>query len=130
VALDEIDGQPPVVRQAFRSNLAGFMLLPKLGAVTPPSGGPGDTVTVQVQPAVAATQEKVLLLGDFAVPAVPVSAGSPPANSIDFVLPAAPDAVIPAGAYLLRVRIDGAESRLNFDPVTKEYTGPDYTVTA
>lgn len=130
VALDEIKGQPPVVRQAFRSNLAGFMLLPKLGAVTPPSAGPGDTVTVQVQPAVPPTQEKVLLLGDFAVPAVPVSAGSPPTNSIDFVLPAAPAAVIPAGAYLLRVRIDGAESRLTFDPVTKEYTGPDYTVTA
>jgi len=129
VMLTEVAGQPPVQRQAFRSNSAGFLLLPKLGAITPPGATAGGTITVNVQPKVLATQEKFLLLGDKAVAADPVPAGSPPSNTINFTLPAAPATVIPAGPYFVRVRIDGAESRLIFNPVTQQYTGPNYTVT-
>jgi hypothetical protein len=78
---------------------------------------------------VLATQEKILLLGDYAVPAVPVVFNSPPSDSIDFTLPKSPDPQIPPGNYFLRVRIDGAESRLTYDPATETYTGPPYTVT-
>jgi hypothetical protein len=129
VMLTEVAGQPPVQRQAFRSNSAGFLLLPKLGAVTPPGATAGGTITVNVQPKVLATQEQFLLLGDNAVAADPVPAGSPPSNTINFTLPSASATVIPPGAYFVRVRIDGAESRLTFNPVTQEYTGPNYTVT-
>ena len=116
-------------RTGFRSNLVGFQLLPALGAVTPPSAKAGDTITVNLQPAVTATQEKILLLGDFAVPGVPVPFNSPPSTSIQFILPEAPAPAIPTGTYFLRVRIDGAESRLTFNPTTEVYTGPLYTVT-
>ena len=129
VMLTEVKGQPPVQRTAFRSNMVGFQLLPALGAVTPPSATAGDAITVKVQPAVIATQEKVLLLGDHAVPAVAVAFDSPPSNSIQFTLPKAPQPVIPPGNYFLRVRIDGAESRLTYNPATEAYTGPPYTVT-
>src|SRR5579859_2235536 len=129
VMLNEVDGQPPVQRPAFRSNQVGFLLLPKLGAVTPPTATAGDTITINVQPAVIATQDKILLLGDNAVPAIPVAFNSAPSNSIQFKLPVAPDPVILPGSYFLRVRIDGAESRLTFNNVTREYTGPNYIVT-
>ena len=129
VMLDEVPGQPPVQRQAFRSNSAGFLLLPKLGAITPPGATAGGKITVNVQPQVFATQEKFLLLGDNAVAADPVPAGSPPSSTIHFTLPAAPATVIPPGPYFVRIRIDGAESRLTFNPVTQAYTGPNYTVT-
>lgn len=129
VLLNEVKGQPPVQRQAFRSNLAGFVLLPKVGTVTPPSASAGGVITVQVQPAVGATQEKILLLGDIAVPAIPVDPSSAPSTTVQFRLPSAPAPVVLPGAYLLRIRIDGAESRLTFNTVTKEYNGPNYNVT-
>lgn len=129
VVLTEVQGQPPVRRTAFKSNVAGFMLLPKLGTVTPPTATAGGTITVHVTPAVEPTQEKILLLGDNAVPALPVPFNSPASNTIQFQLPKAPDPVIPPGSYFLRVRIDGAESRLTFDTTTQQYTGPLYTVT-
>lgn len=128
VMLTVVDNQPPVQRGAFRSNVVGFQMLPKLGVVAPPTATAGHAITVNVTPAVAATQEKILLLGDNAVPAdPPVSFDSPPSNSIQFTLPKTP--AIPAGSYFLRVRIDGAESRLTFNNVTQQYTGPNYTVT-
>ncbi len=129
VMLAEVDGQPAVQRHAFTSNRVGFLLLGKLGAVAPPTATAGGTITVTVQPAVTAAQEKILLLGDNAVPAVPVPFASPPSNNIQFKLPQAPDPVIPAGSYFLRLRIDGAETRLTFNNVTQQYTGPNYTVT-
>jgi hypothetical protein len=127
--LAEVKGQPPVQRTAFRSNVVGFQLLPTLGVVSPLSATAGGTITVNVQPAVVSTQEKTLLLGDFAVPAVNVPFASPPSNTIQFTLPQPPDPVIPPGNYFLRVRIDGAESRLKYNPTTEAYTGPPYTVT-
>jgi len=127
--LPVVPGQPPAQRQAFRSNSAGFLLLPKLGSLTPPGATAGGKIAANVQPVVYPTQESFLLLGDNAVPADPVPFNSPPSSTIRFTLPKAPDPEIPAGSYFARVRIDGAESRLTFNPVTQEYTGPKYTVT-
>jgi hypothetical protein len=129
VMLTVVDGQPPVKRGGFRSNAVGFLLLPTLGTVTPPSATAGDTITVAVQPAVTATQERILLLGDHAVAGIPVPFDTPPSTTVQFQLPKAPEPVIPPGSYLLRARIDGAESRLTFDNTTKQYTGPKFTVT-
>jgi hypothetical protein len=129
VKLTEVTGQPPVQLTAFRSNMVGFQLLPTVGAVSPPSATAGGTITVNVTPAVLPTQEKLLLLGDFAVPAVAVAFNSPPSNTIQFKLPKAPDPEILPGLYFLRVQIDGAQSRLTYNAVTEAYTGPTYTVT-
>jgi hypothetical protein len=45
-----------------------------------------------------------------------------------FVLPTGV-AAIPAGTYFVRVRVDGAESRLASNATTGEYTGPTYVIT-
>jgi hypothetical protein len=125
-----VDKQPPEKHSGFHSNAVGFMLLPKLVDVQPqPSAAAGDTVKVTVSPAVSPEQQKFLLLGDHVVPALPMAFNSPPSKVIDFRLPKAPDPVIPAGTYFVRVRIDGAETRLSVDLVTKKLTGPTYQIT-
>jgi hypothetical protein len=82
---------------------------------------------VTVDPPAGARQEKVLLLGDFAVSAEPVPVNDPPSATVQFRLPAGA-ARIPAGSYLARIRIDGAESRLTVNPVTTQYDGPNFAV--
>jgi hypothetical protein len=86
-------------------------------------------VTVTVSPAVLSRQEAVLVLGDFSIPAEPMAHDAPPSPTVQFRLPSSGAAAIPAGTYLARVRVDGAESRLTIDPVTTEYDGPTFTVT-
>src|SRR5262249_20233564 len=131
VMLTVIDGQPPVPRGGFSSNAVGFQLLPKItGPATP---GDKGVISVPVQPAVKPTQERSLLLGDLVVPGVPVQPGSPPVSNVLFQLPQPPNAPIPPGTYLLRVRIDGAESRLQVDlnpnsPTYLQYVGPTFTL--
>jgi hypothetical protein len=129
VLLAEVKGQPPVQRTVFHSNTVGFQLLPILGAVSPASATAGVTITVNVNPPVYATQEKYLLLGNYTVAADAVAFDAPPTNIVHFTLPKAPDPQIPTGTYFLRVRIDGAESRLTYNTTTEAYTGPVYTVT-
>jgi len=48
-----------------------------------------------------------------------------PATSIDFEIPAS----VVTGDYFVRVRVDGAESALDVDPNTLEFTGPKLTIT-
>ena len=129
--LTVVDGQPPVQRGGFTSNASGFQLIPKItGPATP---GLNGTLSVPVQPAVQSTQERCLLLGDHVVPGVQPQPGSPPVTNVQFQLPQPPDDPIPTGTYLMRVRIDGAESRLQVDlnknnPTYLQYIGPNCTI--
>jgi len=131
VSVTVVRGQPPEQIAAFSSNSVAFQLIPKItGAATPL---PGGVVSVPVQPAVVWTQTAELLLGDFVAPAIPPAPGSPPANLVQFQLPQPPAAPIPTGTYLMRVRVDGAESRLQLDtnpasPTYLQYVGPTYAV--
>jgi hypothetical protein len=132
VMLPMIKGQPPVQRGGFSSNAVGFQLIPKITG-TPTTDAIGQIVSVPVQPAVKSTQEASLLLGDYVVPRVPSPAGSPPTTTLKFQLPQKPNTRIPPEKYLVRVRVDGAESRLQVDtdpnsPTYLQYSGPFYTV--
>jgi hypothetical protein len=129
IPLEVIQGQPPVPHSAFSSNIVPFMLIPLLNSITPAAAGPGDTVTVNVTPAVSAAQEAVLLLDDFAIPAVAVPAAAPPRTAVDFVLPGGPLALPAKPDYLARIRVDGGESRLTVNAATQQYDGPTYNVT-
>jgi hypothetical protein len=104
------------------------MVIPRLVSLLPAGGGAGATLTATVQPPVLATQRKSLLFGDFELPAQPVLPDAPPSTTVAFVLPTGV-AAIPAGTYFVRVRVDGAESRLTSNPATGEYTGPTYGIT-
>ena len=124
-------GQPPEQIAAFSSNSVAFQLIPKITG--PASPLPGGIVSVPVDPAVVWTQTTELMLGDFVVAAVPPAPGNPPANAVQFQLPQPPAAPIPTGTYLMRLRVDGAESRLQVDtnpasPTYLQYVGPTYAV--
>jgi hypothetical protein len=132
VMLTVINGKPPVQRGGFSSNAVGFQLIPTIT-------GPATTdpvthiVSVPVQPAVKPTQQTSLMLDDTVVPQVPLAPSSPPTTQPQFQLPQVPGTPIPHGQYLVRVRVDGAESRLTVDPNPNsptylQYNGPLCTV--
>ncbi len=128
VLRDLMLGAPPVAHHGFRSNAVPCALIPQIVSVNPASAGAGDTVAVEVNPPVRARQECVLLLGDHVIPAVPVPNTAPTSPTVQFELPSGLNA-IPPGVYLMRIRVDGAESRLTVNVMTHLYDGPTYTVT-
>ncbi len=122
---------PPTERKVFESNVAAFVVRPSLTSATFASGGPlGRRVTVVVSPAVGPRQRATLLLNQIADPTVTFSVAALPRE-----LPTDPlvfsAAGVPAATYLVRVRIDGAESAMTVDPdvTNPRYTGPTVIVT-
>lgn len=124
-------GQPPAAHSGFNSNVTGFQLIPTItGPATSPSTG---IISVPVTPAVKPTQERSLLLGDYVVPGVAPQPNDPPTKNVLFQLPQPPNDAIPSGTYLMRVRIDGAESRLQIDnnvnsSTYQQYVGPTFAI--
>jgi hypothetical protein len=137
-------GAPPA-KNVVQSNIALFYLQPVIRRS--PSGthpelitvGPVDnsvtppvrTVTVQLDPAVGPKQKVQLLLDELNPPA-----GQAP---LSFTFDARPDQISTnsvsfdtfstrAGDYLLRVRVDGAESLPRTEPPGQEYTKPAVTL--
>jgi len=137
-------GAPPA-KNVVESNVSLFYLQPVIrqGPAPPDDDlitvGPADTtqtppvtpVTVQLDPALDSTQQVQLLLNELAPPpgTVPLSftfdatASQITAHSVTF----ATSGTRP-GAYLVRVRVDGAESLLRTDPVTQAYAHPVVTL--
>lgn len=120
-------GDPLVPHRGSESNTVPLLVLPRLTLLNPPAAGAGALVTATVSPPVHARQRKSLLLDRFEILAEPVAPDSLPSTTVQFRLPTGP-AALPAGNYFARVRIDGAESRLTFNPATLQYTGPVFTV--
>jgi Pvc16 N-terminal domain len=119
---------PPASPTRVESNALPLLIAPKVIGVAPPTAGPGATVTVTVSPPVRATQDRKIILNDRMLAVSPVAANSPPSATVAFTMPSGP-AAVPAGKQLLRVRVDGADSRLAVDPNTGEYAGPNITAT-
>jgi hypothetical protein len=111
-------GEPPVDHTAFESNTAVFMLRPviknKLNTTTPDITVGGGKLTVKVAPDVGQRQAVTLLLdsptgaNSYTVRADPRSAA--PTDTVVFTSAPA------AGTYLVRVRVDGAETELKSGP--------------
>lgn len=120
-------GTPPAPhRLGFQSDLATFVLHPTIRSTGDPpvyeivvqtgvGSPPGDMVMVRVRPTVARGQRALLELLQLAQPTA--------ARLFDAgVVDAATDTLtfalhgLPPGSYLVRVRIDGAESPLDLDP--------------
>jgi hypothetical protein len=143
-------GEPPPHR-GFESNLAAFVLRPRIdavsmSAVTGPDGS-SPAVTVTVAPAVGDTQRAVLLLNELTPVFSPVA--SPPAGtrsaSYTFVAPSRvplspppgphgeshiltiPITGVKPGTYLVRIQVDGADSPLAVDP-TGRFVSPTVTI--
>lgn len=137
----ELDLGEPALTPVVESNTASFTLQPVIqrGAASPypyqidvgvadPATGLVP-VTVQVSPALAPTQAVSLLLTQMNV--------APPATALSYMFDADPTGITLPGTvvfqtsgiasgyqYLVRVRVDGADSPLDIDPVTKQFVTP------
>ncbi len=133
-------GIPPEPHRGLESNVAPFLLQPKLTAkptatmsVETGSSLRAGTITVDLAPAVRAGQRVALLLNQL-LP-TPVSDGvvarsyrfaadpiAAPMSSLDI---AATD--VEPGTYLVRVQVDGAENALDVD-TTGRFSGPTVVI--
>jgi hypothetical protein len=97
--------------RGLQSNLASFMLLPTIVA-SPATTQVGTTLTLTINPAVGRRQSAAVLIGNQSVTIDPRPASGPTTSAtLAFPIPAGFTAV-PAPGAVLRVRIDGAESRV------------------
>ncbi|NEQ29965.1 MAG: DUF4255 domain-containing protein [Leptolyngbya sp. SIO4C5] len=113
---------PSEPHPGFESNTVAFMLRP---TITPPASvSAGSDLSLAVAPPVGRNQRAVLLLGDRAL-TVPQRSQSDPPTTGTLTIPI-PDDFTP-DTYLIRLRVDGAESRLT--PDSGPFTGPTLQVT-
>ena len=77
-------GSPAQPHPGFHSNVVAMLVIPKIIGINPPAAGAGANVTITVSPAVQATQEVEVLLGDRVLPAVLTPAGSPSSPTVQF----------------------------------------------
>jgi Pvc16 N-terminal domain len=126
-------GTPPAAHRGVESNLAPFVLHPRIISATPTA----SDVTVKLAPNVGKRQRATLLLNElnapstraaraFNFPAPPRKATDPSdTDTLKF-----PIAGVPSGDYLARVEIDGADSALQVDPDpdNPRYVGPKVTI--
>jgi hypothetical protein len=118
-------GTPAADHRGFESNIVAFVLRPSIqGNPAGVSAAGGWDVTVDLVPNIGQGQHAVLLLNTLF--------GAPPAayTSLPVISNAdSPQIVIhidgvPAGTYLARVQVDGAESLLHYDTGTNQFDKP------
>jgi hypothetical protein len=130
-------GQPPALRPAGRSNVVPVVVHPRIrtgaggyevavtGATAGPAGHHSGTLTLTVDPAVAAGQEVSVLLDPVGGGAGVTLAGgrrdgpSDPPETHDLAIPFPS---VPDGDYLVRVVVSGAQSALD-SPTTGPQAG-------
>jgi hypothetical protein len=123
-----IDMGTPAVQHSgvAPSNVASFVLCPKITSATAALAAVGTDVTVNVTPGIAFRQSVVLLLNTIS-PAPPEAFQSVAvvSNSIADVSSIVLNILnVPTDTYLIRVRIDDAESPLTFNAATHLFDGP------
>src|ERR1035437_419332 len=139
--VQQVDVGAPPAKNVVESNVSLFYLQPLIRqGMTPPNDDlitpgtvdstqtpPVTPVTVELDPVMSDTQHVQLLLNELNPPA-----GDAP---LSFTFDATPSQISAnsvtfstfgtrPGAYLVRVRVDGAESPLRTDPVSNEFARP------
>jgi hypothetical protein len=117
-------GIPPVRHTGveFESNIAAFVLRPTITLANATS----TSVTVQVSPTVGKDQRVVLLLNAVSNDLSTTYTFLAPARSVDTNSLTIPIQSVPTGNYLIRIRVDDAESALTISG--GNYTGPQVHV--
>lgn len=123
-------GTPATPHHGFDSNVAAFVLAPLITTAPPITVARGHPLTLTFNPAVARQQRASILLNDHEILIPARGPGTAPVNSLPFPIPAG----FTPGTYLLRLRVDGAESALVVEtdptkPTFNQYIGPVVTVT-
>ncbi|MEA3207805.1 MAG: hypothetical protein QOE70_862 [Chthoniobacter sp.] len=116
----------PQLRPGVESNVAAFVLAPRIATATPITAARAGTLSLQIKPAVGRLQRVALLAGrgTISIPARP-AAGPDETDTLDFLVPAD---FPPGNNLLLRVQIDGAESPLEVD-AAGQFASPTVTIT-
>ena len=126
-------GTPPAPHRGFESNVATFVLRPRITlpivktTVPDPAGGaPLPALQAALDVTVGKAQRAVLLLNATTAGGTAYSFLAPPRAADGSALTVAiPGAT--AGQYFLRLQIDGAESPLDLDPASLNF-GPTVTL--
>ena len=118
-------GDPPESRLGTDSNIVPFILLPTIENPMPINVAAGNTLSLNITPPVESDQNASIMLGATEINIPPRGENDPPAVQLGFPIPEG----LPTGDYLLRLRVDGAQSELTVDETTGEYDGPVVTVT-
>ena len=124
-------GTPTEPHRGFESNVVPFILQPVITTALPVTVARGATLTLAFTPAIGREQQVTLLAGDNAILLPTRLPTDPPtASSFGFAIPA----TFPTGTFLLRARVDGAESALIVDtnpisPTFNQFIGPTVTIT-
>ncbi len=129
-------GSPLVPHTGSGSNVVAFLLRP---TIPQPVTATSKHISVKLNPLVTPEQNVRILLNEFAPPADrparAFSFSAPTDNGIDVVGGATETDTIafaytnvPAGHYLVRVQVDGAESVLQTDPATGDYFEPKVSI--
>jgi hypothetical protein len=129
--------------KAVESNTAAFMLRPvfkkdpEFSVVTLPDGSTKETIELVIKPKVEKSQQVVLLMNQLNPPTnqapLAYQFNAPADNGItgsitetDTITFTIKD--VDPGIYLIRARVDGAESPLEFDSTLNQYVGPQVTI--
>jgi hypothetical protein len=93
--------------KAYESNVAAFVLAPKILSMTPQSVKQGETLTINLEPGIALDQKVTVLIGDYVLAVdLPSAESSYPLNTLAVKIPQN----VALGSYAVRLRIDGADS--------------------
>ena len=115
------DENPADFREGFESNTVSFILRPEIISISPDPVAQSQSLTLTVVTPVSERQQVQLFLGDQSISAFQL-VGDIPTTTLMFDIPAD----FTPGDYLVRLRIDGAESELQ--PETGPYSAPTVTV--
>lgn len=107
-------GTPETLHRGFESNVAPFILRPTISA--PPTAvaaaGGGTDVTLNLTPNIGVGQRAVLILSSLPIAAPVAFVSLPVVSAADAAQMTINIVGVPTGKYLVRVQVDGAESRL------------------
>lgn len=125
-------GTPPVVHPGvgFASNVAAFVVSPRITTASPFAGVHGAALTLAVDPPVGRDQRAELFVGDRSIP-LRARAVTDPATTTSLIFDLPDD--LATGTFLARVQVDGADSPLDVDtnsasPTFNQYVGPKVTI--
>jgi len=127
-------GSPAEPHRGVESNAAAFIIVPTIVTAPPYAVARGGTLALKVDPPVTRMQNVRLLVGErsIAIPPRPLDTSAdppvepPPSPDLEFPIPGD----FPQGTYPLRVEVDGAQSRLQQNPVSYEFDAPSVEITA
>ena len=112
-------------RRGVESNVAAFVLAPRITTAAPITAARDSTLTLAIDPPVGRAQRVALLAGSNTI-SIDARDASGPDTTATLGFPIPSD--FPTGQQLLRVQIDGAESPVGTD-TTGKYVSPTIEIT-